>query len=281
MRAAIILLAAAVLFAPVAQAQRKAQDGPCGQVESIPGGEAGGFRVAIAEPAIAPKVALILLPGGGGFVDLNENGCPRQLGGNSLIRSIPAFLAGGAVTALMDAPASYQSREGLAGYRIDPGHARDIGALIQRLRQAYRLPVWVVGTSRGAISAANAASVLKGADAPDGVVLTSPVTVGSKGNMAWVIQSGFDLPLKQIAMPLLVVGHAGDGCLRSPPSNLDRLAAASSSARRQVVTVSGGPGSRQPAGSLEACEGREPHGFIDQEAEVAAGILRFVLGGSY
>jgi hypothetical protein len=33
--------------------------------------------------------------------------------------------------------------------------------------------------------------------------------------------------------------------------------------------------------SIDACVGRSPHGFVDQEAEVAAGIARFVRGGSF
>ena len=45
------------------------------------------------------------------------------------------------------------------------------------------------------------------------------------------------------------------------------------------VTVTGGPGARQTG--LAACEGRSPHAFIQQEAEVAAGIVRFVLGAKY
>jgi len=31
----------------------------------------------------------------------------------------------------------------------------------------------------------------------------------------------------------------------------------------------------------EFFEGRSPHGFVEQEAEVAAGIARFIRGGSY
>jgi hypothetical protein len=48
----------------------------------------------------------------------------------------------------------------------------------------------------------------------------------------------------------------------------------------RVVTVVGGPGYPGPPG-VSACEGRAPHGFLDQEAEVAVGIARFVRGGDY
>jgi hypothetical protein len=47
-----------------------------------------------------------------------------------------------------------------------------------------------------------------------------------------------------------------------------------------VVVVTGGPG-KPGAPDVSVCEGRTPHGFLDQEAEVAAGIARFIRGGTY
>ncbi len=91
----------------------------------------------------------------------------------------------------------------------------------------------------------------------------------------------FDLPLEEIRMPLLLVGHAADRCVRSPAARMGEVVArATGSPRHQMVTVSGGPGTPGAAG-LAACEGRSPHGYVDQEDEVAAGIVRFVKGGSY
>ncbi len=58
---------------------------------------------------------------------------------------------------------------------------------------------------------------------------------------------------------------------------MGKITARIGGARERVVTVTGGPGYPGPV-SLEACEGRSPHGFVEQEAEVAAGIARF---GSY
>ncbi len=91
----------------------------------------------------------------------------------------------------------------------------------------------------------------------------------------------FDLKLEAITIPLLVVGHAADNCIRSPANLMGNITARTSSAREEVVTVTGGPGSAIGESLTEACEGRSPHGFIGQEAEVASGIARFVLGGKY
>jgi hypothetical protein len=260
--------------------------GPCGEAVSFIANDGARFRVSHAMPSSGRvAVSLILLPGGSGFANLDDSGCARALTGNSLIRSVPHFTGAGAATAVMDAPVGYQGADGLGGFRLDPRHASQIGELVVWLRAKHGVPVWVVGTSRGAISAANAAGLLSGPSAPDGVVLTSPVTVGSPpprfGGNSWVSDTVFLAPLDHIRMPLLVVGHGADKCFRSPPANLERVAAETQSTRRQVVIVEGGPGSRFSFGATEACTGSEPHGFAGQDAEVAAGMMRFIQGGAY
>jgi len=83
-------------------------------------------------------------------------------------------------------------------------------------------------------------------------------------------------------VPVLIVGHAADTCLRSPAANMNQIADRTNGVRKHVVTVSGGPG--MPAGTqstVDACVGRSPHGFVEQEAQVAAGIARFIHGGRY
>lgn len=253
----------------------------CGEVVAVATHDGTQTRVSLAGPSSGGRAALVLLAGGGGFLKLDADGCPRKLKGNSLVRSRPLFHDGGMVTALVDAPDDHQGNEGLGGFRIEPAHAEDIGRVIADLRRRMGLPVWVVGTSRGGISAANAAARLTGPNAPDGVVMTSPVTSGKVGAAKpWVADTVFSVPLENARMPILVVVHADDQCIRTPPGLAADIVEKTSSNREQVVTVTGGPGARGGDG-LEACKGRSPHGFIDQEAEVAAGIMRFILGGAY
>jgi hypothetical protein len=257
--------------------------GVCGDVVQIDTHDRTTTRYALALPAVPAKerVALALLVGGGGHLDLDEKGCPRALTGNSLVRSLPHFHAAGFATALVDAPDNYHGEDGLGGFRAAAAHAEDLAKVIADVRKRTQSRVWVIGTSRGAISAANAASRLTGEAAPDGVVLTSALMLGQTGQKkSWVAQSVFDLPLEAIRTPVLVVGHAEDKCVRSPPALMDNITARTNGAREQVVVVTGGPGRAGPQ-SLAACEGRAPHGFADQEAEVAAGIARFIRGGTY
>lgn len=268
-------LLALLLFATAAHAQG------CGEVLSIATAASGELRAAYVAPTAQPPVTLVLLPGGGGHADLDAQGCAQQLKGNSLNRSLPLFQAQGLGTVFVDAPHSHQGPDGLGGHRVQAAHADELGRVIAAVRARTRGAVWLVGTSRGAISAVNAAARLKGDAAPDGLVLTSAVVLGDpRARKPWVAHSVFDLPLADIAQPLLVVVHAQDNCVRSPPTESARLVAATRSVRAQAVTVAGGPGVRT-GDALQACEGRSPHGFADQEPEVAEGIARFVRGGRY
>ncbi|WP_374436805.1 alpha/beta hydrolase [Inhella sp.] len=254
---------------------------PCGERHELP--THGGSRsvVSLSQPAAAPAAVLVLLAGGSGHLQLDEVGCPRQLKGNALLRMRPLWVAEGFATLMVDAPSDWQGEDGLAGFRADPAHAEDIGQFVRWLRvRLPGVPVWLVGTSRGTISAVHAAARLQGPAAPDGLVLSSLLSAGQAGaRKPWVGQTVFDAPLGAIRQPLLLLGHAEDRCPRSPPERMPELLARVASVRAQQVLVQGGPGGLRADPS--ACEGRSPHGFVEQEAEVAAGVARFVRGASY
>lgn len=253
----------------------------CGQVIELPAHNGNSQRYALTHPAGKPDAALVLLAGGGGRLALDASGCPTALAGNSLVRMRSLFLAAGFATAYVDAPSDHAGEDGLGAFRATPAHADDLGRVIRDLRQRTGAAVWVIGTSRGAISAANAASRLQGTERPDGVVLTSPVSIGTpQGRKSWTAQTVFDTPLSAIQIPLLAVGHAADACQRSPANLVERIVSMSTSERRQSAIVEGGPGTAVAPG-LAACEGRSPHGFLEQETEVVAGIARFVRGERY
>lgn len=268
-----VLLAACALLLPVAA-------GACGEVATVTAHDGTTLRYALAAPSAPPSgeppATVLLLAGGSGAVALDAAGCAQALKGNSLVRTQRLFQAAGFHTALVDAPSDHQAGDGLAGFRIDPRHADDLGRVIADLRRRLRGTVWLVGTSRGAISAANAASRLSGGAAADGVVLTSPVSVGDpRARKPWVAQSVFDLPLAELRLPLLLLGHAEDACVRSPAARLDEIAARSGSVRREVMVFRGGPGGRGLS-DIAACEAHSPHGFLEQEDEMVAAIARFV-----
>lgn len=275
----------ALAIGACALAEGAAAQDACGELVTIQGHGSSTTAYSLAlPPASAPeegRVALVLLPGGPGYMALDAKGCVRKLKGNSLVRSRELFHKAGFATALIDAPSDHRGEDGLGGFRTSSQHADDIGKVIAEVRARTKVPVWLVGTSRGAISAANAAGRLTGPAAPDGLVLTSPVTSGRVGGIKpWVAQTVFNARLDAIRVPVLVVVHASDTCIRTPPSLAGSIVARTNGAREQTVTVTGGASGGRGV-SVEACEGRSPHGFIGQEAAVADGMVRFVRGGRY
>ena len=175
------------------------------------------------------------------------------------------------------------TEEGLGGFRIASGHAEDLGKVIAELRARINGPVWIVGHSRGSLSAANTAARLTGGpNAPDGVILMSPMLVGDHGaRKAWVAHTVFSTNLSDIKVPVLVIGHAADNCVRSPGTQISEVLAKTKGTRQQAATVTGGSIAPGRAPSVAACEPREPHDFVDQQDEVAAGIVRFMRSGNY
>ena len=267
--------------ANVDQLKPEQTSGACGQVVTLATREGAETTYSLAGPSNSADAALVLLPGGGGFLDIDTHGCPRRLKGNSLVRTRSLSHSQGLVPALVDAPSDHQGPDGLGAFRTTPEHAEDLGQVIADVRHRTRLPVWLIGTSRGTISAVNAASRLTGLQAPDGLVLTSPVTSGRIGSdKAWVAQTVFSLDLEAIRLPVLAVAHAADKCIRTPPKLAAKITRRTNGVREQHVTVTGGSGWNGPADVI-ACKGRSPHGFVGQENEVIAGIARFVRGGSY
>ncbi len=271
-------VAVALMFCAAFAGAQQA-DRTCGEVVTLQTHDGTTTRYALTLPndgAPQPRAALLLLAGGGGDLRLDERGCARALDGNPLVRAIPDFLAHGLITMLVDTPSDHPGEDGLAGFRLAPAHAEDLGRIIEDVRARIKAPVWLAGHSRGTISVANAAARLKAPAAPDGIVLMSAMMVG--GAKSYVVQTVFDVALEEIRVPVLVIGHADDKCIRSPASAMQRITARTDGVREQVVTLTGGAAA---VASVEACGARMPHGFANLDAEFAAGIARFVRGGNY
>src|SRR5687767_14656966 len=105
-----------LMAAPASFAQPSVR---CGEVFSIDTHNGSTTRYALAHPTKpqGKRIALVLLAGGNGYVNLDDAGCARALKGNSLVRSIPLFHSAGFSTALVDAPSTHHGVDGLEGFR--------------------------------------------------------------------------------------------------------------------------------------------------------------------
>ena len=92
-----------------------------------------------------------------------------------LVRTRDDFAAHGFAVAVVDAPSDRKERKGMrGGFRNSAEHVTDIDAVTAHLKKTVRVPVWLIGTSRGTESAAYVAIHAKEKIA--GVVLTSSMT---------------------------------------------------------------------------------------------------------
>jgi pimeloyl-ACP methyl ester carboxylesterase len=152
----------------------------------------GVTETVVFTASAAPRANVVLLVGGNGVLAVTQK--------NFLLRVRGALAAGGLNVAVVDAPSD--RRSGLdPHFRASAEHAKDIAAAVAFVKEKADLPVWLVGTSNGSISAANGAVRLGPAQLA-GVVLTSSVWTGG---MSLV-------PYSQIAVPVLVVHNRDDGC---------------------------------------------------------------------
>lgn len=221
----------------------------------------------LTQPATPPKAILILFPGGGGAIEVREPVPPAEKAGNFLNRSRALLAAQGFVVATLDAPSD--AEEGMAeDFRVSATHAEDVRQVAAWLKARTPLPVWLVGTSRGTLSAANGALRL-GAEI-DGLVLTSSVTRASRQGP----HSLLAMDLERITQPTLVMSQIADGCNRSPAMDGPRLADRIGASRKAFVELKGGGEPQSPP-----CEGRSHHGFIGQEEEAVGVMAGFITEG--
>ena len=207
-----------------------------------------------------PEAVALLYVGGDGIIRLRmEDGQPKFGANNFLPRSRGEFIRNGVLPVVMDSPSDQPT--GLTDhYRSSKQQAEDARAVLAEVKKRFaQLPVFLVGTSRGTISAAFLGRAL--GDEVAGVVLTSSVFMSPRGASL----SGFDYA--SIKAPLLFVHHREDTCQQTPYNEAHRLAE-----RYPLISVKGG----KPPES-NACEPLSPHGFYGKEAETVDAIAAWML----
>jgi len=211
-----------------------------------------------------PVATVILFAGGHGRLGLSAQG--MEWGeGNFLVRNRDRFAQQGFWVAVMDAPSDRP--QGLWNFRASAAHAEDVRNVIAEFKKFTDKPVWLIGTSMGTVSAANAAARLK-QDGPNGLVLTSTVTKESRQ----VTETINVVRLKDIRVPTLVVHHKQDGCVVTPYELAVALMRSLTHApKKELLAFSGGGVS-----VLDPCEGASSHGFLGLDAEVVAAIAGWI-----
>jgi hypothetical protein len=211
-----------------------------------------------------PKVAAVLFPGGDGLMNLHQQGDKIELDykGNFLVRTRTLLRDPEVAVAAVDAPSDLLRRGYSDQFRQSKDHADDVAAVVKDLRERFAgAKIFLVGTSRGTVSAAYAGRAL--GKSIDGVILTSTV---SKASLSGTGVSGFNYGDLQV--PLLIVHHVQDSCNVSPYSGVEGLAGSYT-----LISVRGG---KRP--ESDACEARSAHGYFGKEEETIAAMKAWMLG---
>lgn len=245
-------LLGAALLALLAHAQAQVVQ----KVVDIPTRPGVTQRMLVLAPP-EPKAAVVLIPGGHGGLQVFPNGSMKWGEGNFLVRTRQLFAEQALLVAVIDAPSDRQAAPFLQGFRQKPEHAADLKAVIAWLRESAKVPVWLVGTSRGTQSAGYVTTELSGPEGPDGVVLSSTILTDDKGRPVPA------MPLGRIRVPVLVVHHEQDGCTHCAFSEIPALMGKLTSATRsQLLSFKGGNNQG------DACEAMAYHGFNGLEKDV-------------
>jgi hypothetical protein len=236
-------------------------------------GAAATVKYLVARPSggAAPKAAVFLI--GGGDLDMGiagnvTTGVPSGAGGNFLVRTMQLFADAGYLAITLQRPSdvpSLTAPDALADidlYRISVRHAVDILAIL-REENTDDLPVFIAGTSRGAMS------VVANNMIATGISISSPVTRASPGDPALLFVNDprfASLQPSFVQRPAHVLWNTSDLCGLTRPVDsqalFNNLVTAGVIAASNAVT--GGFVFDNGTG-IDQCGGLSPHQFLGIE----------------
>lgn len=186
--------------------------------------------------------------------------------GNFVVRTAQLFADAGFLTVAIERPSDQAAGNGgstgVDQYRISVRHAVDILGILKHTNTP-NLPVFLVGTSRGAMSAV-ANNVIA-----TGIAIPSPVTTNlGDNNLLYVGRP--DIPSllpSAVQRPVHVLWHTNDQCSVTTPADsqtlVNNLTTAGVSTAFDVA--SGGARVTAPLSEVDTCGALDFHGFLGIE----------------
>jgi pimeloyl-ACP methyl ester carboxylesterase len=250
------------LMGSASWAQEAAPSSP-GKLLPLAGVRPGGNSTFWWMPREGASHTVLLISGGAGGMGYDGK---QPTSDNFLIRTRDLFAAQGFNVAILGLAADMRNLNEAA--RISADHARDVLAVVQSVQQKSPVPVWLVGTSMGTISAASTA-ILDQGQTVAGVVLTSGFSP-----MILRLQDGPQgkQGLEAIKVPVLTLHHKDDACRITPARGVAQIvpALSASPVKKLILVEGGGPPSGDP------CQPRGYHGFVGMEPQAVALIAGWI-----
>jgi hypothetical protein len=215
------------------------------------------LQYLVHEPPATARALLVLIPGGqmyAGIAGSGDGTVATAAGNNFLVRSARLFAQQGYRVVTMERPSDYIDYTGGSAngyymdlYRTSVAHAVDLAAIVDRVNSG-NLPIILVGTSRGAISAVAQSAMFSA------IAISSPVTGGSYGDPVSHADAA------AVTVPTQVVWHEDDGCSVTVPVDSQTLADAFTDGSGEALS-----GGFSPSG-INPCKALSYHGFLGIES---------------
>lgn len=215
------------------------------------------------EPHQPFRRAIMLMPGNPGIMKIQSTES-YELKGNFLIRTRKMWLDPETIVFSVDAP-SDQWRGFTGNFRAGARYADDIRGLVVQIGRRYAaLPLVIIGTSEGSVSAYHAVRALDRADVK--VIFTSSLFNHSKNSHGL---AGLDFD--ELRIPMLWVHHVADPCPWTPYWQARRHA---EKTRSPLITVNS-----NIQGRGEPCKAFSAHGYVGVEAETVRAMRDWIING--
>lgn len=206
------------------------------------------------------SATLALLPGGHGAMGRKDR---EPDSSDFLVKAREEFLRRGFNVAVVGRPSDINDL--VLPKRRGPEHLTDIRRVVERLKEDSSAPVWLVGMSRGTVSA-TAAAIAYGSEDLAGIVLVSSIT---STTLPYTVPR---LRLERVQVPVLLVHHEKDACGIADPDGVDEILTGLTNAPvAKAVIMKGGWGAWG-----DPCTSSSWHGYSGVEKEAVDVISRWI-----
>lgn len=224
------------------------------QVIDIPYKDDAPTRTLLT-PVQKPKAVVLLFPGGGGVLRLNDDGSTNNF--HTFVRSKNLWAQYGIDAVLVDTP--YDLGNARANSRSIRDHQQRILNVVRFYKEKLGLPVWVFGHSMGTVSVTEFVNGGK-----DRAQLVNGVIVAGTFRSASVDSD--------VVMPVLAIHHVEDLCAATPLTASESIIKnRSDKSVAQFIPMDGG------VSEGDVCGSKAYHGFNEIEPEFIKAAAQFIL----
>jgi hypothetical protein len=203
-----------------------------------------------------PKALVLLYPGGGGMLRLQDDGSTRNQ--HTFVRSKALWAQYGIDAVLVDTPYDLGDLR-----RVDlrgrDEHLQRVSEVIEFYQTKLHLPIWIFGHSMGTSTVSNFLNQdPKNQKKISGAIISGTIRTASIDN--------------EVTIPLEAIHHAQDSCLGSLPENSKRIVSnRPQHLLSELILIDGG------ISEGNACEAFAYHGFNQTEPQFIDAAAQFIL----